>query len=333
DFESHADHGELRRQIDPRSVIAKLQAEGRRTASFSYVLGMNADDHMRAGLGEGLEYTSHDYRSLDGRLLSNMQNYLTDAVIAPEWPEFIYVHVVGIDGTAHRFGIGAKATRNYLRWLDTRMGAVLRTLRAGEARGYRVVTLLTADHGMVDPAAYSDAAVLFKRPGIITTNESRYLGLHVKDPATLRRPLADARDLASVELTVLREGEDLFLNSDNRQLQFRYGPASCPEESYSLAQVNGANVSPYQCPSAFDALVPPYPYFVANVATYLHAKYHPDALVIAKPRYSFMGVSKGMRGAHGGPTADEVLVPLLTRNATVSGTRPMRTSDLLKILR
>ncbi|RZA00220.1 MAG: hypothetical protein EOP11_18555, partial [Proteobacteria bacterium] len=95
DFESHADHGELRRQIDPRSVIAKLQAEGRRTASFSYVLGMNADDHMRAGLGEGLEYTSHDYRSLDGRLLSNMQTYLTDAVIAPEWPEFIYVHLVG----------------------------------------------------------------------------------------------------------------------------------------------------------------------------------------------------------------------------------------------
>ncbi|RZA04965.1 MAG: hypothetical protein EOP11_13885, partial [Proteobacteria bacterium] len=277
--------------------------------------------------------TSHDYRSLDGRLLSNMQTYLTDAVIAPEWPEFIYVHLVGVDGTAHRFGVGSKATKAYLRWLDARMGAVLRTLRAGEAKGYQVITLLTADHGMLDPAAFSDAATLFKRPGIILTNESRYLGLHTKQPATLRRSLEDARGLASVELTVLRDGEDLYLNSDNRQLQFRYGPPVCAEESYSLAQVSGSAVSPLQCPSAFDALVPPYPYFVANVATYLHAKYHPDALVIAKPRYSFMNVAKGMRGAHGGPTADEVLVPLLTRNASVSGSRPMRTSDLLKILR
>jgi hypothetical protein len=334
DFESHSDHGELRRQIDPRTVIARLKAGGRRTASFSYVLGMNADDHMEAGLGEGLEYTAHDYRALDGRLLDSLGAYLTDVPRAEAWPEFIYVHLVGVDGTAHRFGERSAETRGYLAWLDARMGRVLRTLRAGEAQGHRVVSLLTADHGFVDPTAYSDAAMLFRQPGLIVTNESRFLGVHLaargeKRPAALRPLLAQARGLASVELTALREGDDLTLSSGDRQLRFRFGPAVCGEETFSLAPVSEKGPGAPACPSAFDALVPPYPYLVANLATYLNAKYHPDALVIAKPRYSFQ---KGDKGAHGGPTADEVLVPLLLRGLRTEGPRPIHTSELLKIL-
>ena len=331
DFESHTDHGELRRQIEPRSVIARLKAQGRRTASFSYVLGMNADDHMEAGLGEGLEYTAHDYRSLDGRLLESMQAYLTDVPRAEAWPEFIYVHLVGIDGTAHRYGESTEQTAAYLAWLDARLGPVLRTLRAGEKQGHRVVSLFTADHGFVDPSAYSDAALLFREKGIIVTNESRYLGIHAREKTVKLRPtLARARSLAGVELTALREGDDFYLSSGNRQLRFRYGPATCAEETYSLSPVSvDGTPGAAACPSAFDSLVPPYPYLVANLATYLNARYHPDALVIAKPRYTFQ---TGSKGAHGGPTAEEVLVPLLTRNAHVAGERPMRTSDLLKIL-
>lgn len=327
-FESHTDHAELRRQIDPRSVIARLKAAGRRTASFSYVLGMNADDHMGAGLGEGLEYSAHDYRALDERLLQNLQEYLTDVPRAEAWPTFIYVHLVGLDGTAHRFGEASRESAAYLTWLDARLGSALRTLRAGEKQGHPVVTMFTSDHGFVDPVAFSDAALLFRQKGLIVTNETRYLGIHRREKGPSLRPaLAQARGLASVELTALREGNDLFLNSDNRQLQFRYGPPVCPEENYSLAPIGPAGAGAPACPSAFDAFVPPYPYFVANVATYLNAKYHPDALVIAKARYTFLA---GVKGAHGGPSAEELLVPLLLRGAKIEGDRPVRTSDLLK---
>lgn len=330
DFESHKDHADLRRLIEPRSVIARLKASGRRTASFSYVLGMNADAHTRAGIGEGISYATHDYDRLDEELLSQLQSYLTKDPRAESWPDFIYVHLVGLDGTAHRFGPNSSEAKAYLRWLDARMGAALRTLRKGEAQGHEVISLLTGDHGFVSPTAFSDAATLFREKGVILTNESRYLGLHArKDPGVLRRPLAKARELASVELTALRLGDDLFLNSDNRQLQFRYGPALCAEEPYSLSLVGPQGATPAACPSAFDALVPPYPYLVANIASYLHARYHPDALVIAKPRYSFLA---GTKGAHGGPTAAELFVPLLLRGAKMEGSAPIRTSDLLKTL-
>jgi hypothetical protein len=116
-------------------------------------------------------------------------------------------------------------------------------------------------------------------------------------------------------------------------LRFALGPAVCEGEPVSLALLpeKGSVVpaSAFRCPSGFDEHRGRYPFLVSGIARYLTAPGHPDALVVAKPGVSFVS---GMRGSHGGPTAEEVFVPVLLRNASLDGEAPVRTSDLLRFL-
>lgn len=336
-FESHKDHDELRRRVDPISVIETLKQEGRSTASFSYVLGMNSPVHMEAGLEEGLNYTRQDFQSLDERLLLSLEDFLIDGRRPAEWPEFIYVHLVGVDGTAHHHGIQSKDTQDYLAWLDEQLVPVLRLLQRAERGGRAVTTLLTADHGFVDATRFVKLRSFVRKldPKLTVLNESRFLSLHVPEgrrPQTLDPLLKKVRERGGVEFTALRTETALELRTRKQLLRFLYGPSVCSGRSYSLAidSLPGRPVPGgprFLCPDAFDQVVQTYPYLVENLATFLHAPHHPDALVIAAPGVSFGG---GMPGAHGGPTPEEVMVPLLHRGMELPpSTAPIRTSDLL----
>lgn len=334
-YESPFHHGDLERAIHPQSIFTRLASQGKTSASFSYVLGEEATDHMAVGLREGLEYQSHEYRELDERLLTNLEEYLADKETPAAWPSFIYVHLVGVDGTAHHFGARSRQTREYLAWLDRRLAPIFKILVAAEKRK-QVTSILTADHGFVDTERFVDLEKFVRKTDktLLVTNESRFLGLYRKPgarPEDLENLLAHIRSVPGVELTVLRKENRLEFSTARQTLAFGYGPALCESASFSLAPANeGVSLASgsFRCPDELNPVIQPYPFLVSGLSRYLNAPNHPDAVVIAKPDTSF---TKDHKGNHGGPTADEMLVPILLRNAAIAGAFP-HTSDLLKTL-
>ena len=337
-YESHVTHRALRESIDPQTVLGQMESEGRETASFSYIFAENASTHMLFGLKEGLEYKHEEYKKLDGRLIENMETFLSSRE-PNQWPEFIYIHIVGVDGVAHHHGAKSKEVIEHLAWLDARLNKTFRLLRSGEERGQRVESFLTADHGFVDTKFHIDAEKIIRDydPSIVVTNESRFLGLHFTGKTKVAPLLKKIRKISGVELTVWRRNDHLELETKKKNLRFAYGPTRCQEARFTLAWLpSDSRIQPagmnYSCPESFENAADFYPFLVPDLAAYLNAPNHPDALVIAKPNFSF---TKDFLANHGGPTKDEMLVPLLTRN-----TMPIeengglvRTSDILRHLR
>lgn len=319
-------HQALRALVDPQTVIARLSAQNRESASFSYIFGMNAESHMQAGLKAGLEYQRNDYLSLDDRLLTSMSDFLKQD--SAEWPDFIYVHLIGVDAVAHTFGATSKETLEYLSWLDSRLAPVFTALAKGEGRR-KVVTMLTADHSLVDNERYVSLRKKMIKADLdlVVANESRFLALHLprkREAAELDEALRIARASDGVAFTAWRRGNELEIESTREKFRFLLGPAACGfPVSLSLDGVK------FECATTFDEGQGRYPFLVSQLTRYFTAPHSPNALVIAKPGVSF---AKGSRASHGGPTAEETLVPLLVRNGSVAAGRPVLTSELLKLL-
>jgi hypothetical protein len=326
-YESVEHHDAMRALVEPASVFGRLEAEGRESASFSYVLGMSATSHMRVGVTEGLEYKRHDYKALDGRLLEEMEALLRSRP-SRDWPDFFYVHLVGIDATAHMFGSRSPESMEYLAWLDRKIAPVLGLLEKGE-RGRQVVSMLTADHGFDDTKRFVSLRRKMVKAdlGLVVTNESRFLGLYLprnREPEELAKALRVARESSGVELTAWRLPGALEIQGQGKLFRFTFGPAACGLP-VSLSLAGG----PFRCASEFDEGRGTYPFLVSQLTRYFSAAGSADALVIAKPGVSF---AKGAAAAHGGPTAAETFVPALLRGATLVANGPVPTTELLKVL-
>lgn len=343
DYESAEEHEKLRALVDPLSVFGRLNEQGRESASFSYVLGMNATSHMRVGLNEGLEYSAHDYRALDGRLLGELEAMLRERP-AGEWPDFLYVHLVGVDATAHRYGSLSPESLRYLAWLDRSLGPVLSLLRKGErsrpaahpARPPRqIITALTADHGFDETKRYVSLRKKMVKADLdlVVTNEARFLGLYLpagRDSAEMAKALRVARASRHVELTAWRRDDALEIEGGGRLFRFRIGERPGCGLRVTLSLDGG----PFRCAQDFDEGKGTYPFLVSQLARYLTATGAAHALVIAKPGVSF---AKGAAASHGGPTARETLVPALLRNASFAAGgayagAPVPTSEILRLL-
>ena len=332
DYESASQHEALRALVEPLSVFSRLGAQGRESASFSYVLGMSATHHMRVGVNEGLEYRAHDYEALDGRLLGELEELLR-ARSPREWPDFLYVHLVGVDATAHAYGSLSPESMRYLAWLDKRLAPVLRLLESGErgVRGGRqVVTALTSDHGFDETERYVSLRKKMVEADLdlVVTNEARFLGLYLpagRDSAELAKALRVARASRHVELTAWRRDDALEIEGGGRLFRFTLSARPACGLRVSLSLDGG----PFRCAHDFDDGKGTYPFLVSQLARYLTAPGAANALVIAKPGVSF---AKGAAASHGGPTARETLVPALLRNASFVAAAPAPTSELLRLL-
>ncbi len=333
-YEDHKSHEALRALIDPLTVISRLEAEGRESATFSYIFGLNAASRMRVGIQEGLDYQRGDYMSLDDRLLTSLNEFLLERGDPWLWPDFIYVHLVGVDAVSHRFGHRSRETMEYLTWLDGRMGAALKTLAKGEKRK-QLVTLLTSDHGFVETKRHVSLKKKMVKADLelVISNEGRFLGLHLpknRPAEELDKALKIARAQKGVELTAWRRGNELEIATEKSRFRFAFGPASC-RQPFSLAAIPENNILPasFKCLGDFDDHSGQYPFLVSQLALFLTSPGHPDAVVIAKPHVSF---AKGAKSSHGGPTADETFVPVLSRGATLQGPGAVPTNELLKVL-
>ncbi len=290
----------LARYVDSDTVFETLNRQGKTSASFSFTLGQNATTHTSAGITEAIEYKLHDYDEIDDRLIRSTQNYL-ESHDPSEWPEFIYIHLIGVDGYMHHLGPNDRRTVQYLQSLSTRLAPVFKKLQEAESHEHDVVTFLTSDHGSVDTPQFADVEEEVRRIHSSATvlNQGRILSVYSEksdSPEKLQNLLARVRHTRGVDMTVYRDR----------------GGAIRIDSAHSLASIRQNH-----------------PFVMENLTAYFNADQHPDAIVLAQDGFTF---SNKHRGDHGGLSASEVYVPLLMRNASLSGNEIPRTSDLLRFL-
>ena len=123
-----------------------------------------------------------------------------------------------------------------------------------------------------------------------------------------------------------RIGDVIFIEGHSFSAVLHYRPAMCGDKGYELSlkvfRRDNQWVAPppgevFYCSHEYDQAVEQFyaPFFISNTASYFAASTRPDAVVLAAKEVSF---HRGFKGDHGGVTQDEVIVPLLMRNASLS---------------
>jgi hypothetical protein len=331
-FESPLNTSELADLTRGQNIFARLHGKGFKSVSIDYAFNADADASIRAeDIEAALDIEDKHYEKVDNKLIQSLEDLL-NTTDAKQWPDFIFVHLVGVDFLTHDYGPEAPEVRKYLRTLDTNLKGVLRTLRTAESKNRReVVSLLTADHGVdvkIEKYASMESVLNKIDPGISVLNEGRYLSLFFpKAWSPLRKTelLAAIANHPDVDITAFRENAEIFVQSKDLSVTMNLTPADCHQSAYALTvdrQTPGvrpaaATALTPTCPEALDAQTNQlyYPYFMSNLSYYFGAPGHPDAVIVPKPGVTFK--NNGYRGQHGGPTVREVFVPLLLRNATL----------------
>jgi hypothetical protein len=333
-FEIPAYRHELDRLIRKQSVFTDLSQQGRRSLSLAPYYGDQASARYPLDVEMGLAYKRGDFEYVDGKLLASLENLL-DATPSSAWPEFIFVHLMGIDSASHRFGRRSPQVFEHARFLNTRLTPIFARLQRAVASGHPVGALLTSDHGMADVKQVLDIEdqVNAAAPDAFHINQGRLYTVSLrKDPSERERAnmQADLSRIGGVEAVVSRRGEVLHARVAGRDFQIRYQKANCGHEGDYALSVEGR---PFLCPSQVDKLTRNllYPYFVTSMATFFRVYQKPDFLILAAPGISFNG---SPTGNHGGLHPDELLVPVLSWRMQLRSSEPvLRTYHLLEFLR
>ena len=297
DFENYEHYPELNRMMAGHNVFARLSSKGLRTVSLDYAFHTGASVHTTTqDLNAGFSLLGHDYAYVDSKIIESLDLLLKGSPVN-KWPDFIFVHLTGLDFISHEDGPESRSVSRYLRSLDGQLGAIFKTLGKAERGGQRVVGMLSSDHGFdkkPDRILQLSEKVHKRDPRIEMIDEGRVMGLNFP------RAWPAGQAGAFVEELLLLPEVDFIALSTGSDFQIR-------------------------------AREPPtYPFLRENLAHYFNSNTHPDAVVVAKPGVAF---NRLYRGYHGGPTEREVLVPLLLHNAELPATGSIPTLwELLKFL-
>lgn len=321
----------LNEALYDRIVFQRLGRENRKSVSLSQYLSAGATTHIPTDLRTGAAYLHHDYEAIDRRTLQALEN-LISRTEPRDWPEFLFVHLIGFDGLAHDHGPDSARAQAYLRKLDEMLAPVLSLLRSAES-GRKIVSILTADHGFVPVRGYLDLEAEVSRllPEAELLNQSRIASLHFPKGGTEKR----AREAALLGLARTR-GIELVADREGNRIRVRTG-----RSAFTLELVAGScRAAPFRVRLGTETLCPEewdrrdesgswllHPYLISGIASYFYSPHRPDALVTAAEGVSF---TRGSPGQHGGFTLRERQVPVLARNAAYASGLP--THELLSDL-
>lgn len=318
DFESVKDRSYFAEMIAGKSIFTRLNTDKLFTVSLDYGLGAEATVASGFDFQSGYAASQLDYNYLDRKKLDSLHLLLTETK-PTDWPQFIFVHLVGLDFISHRFGPDSKEAMNYLFQLDFNLQSIFSVLRKAET-AKSVITLLTSDHGFNrKPSQFFniEAAIKKLNPNVRTLNESRYAGLFflteptVKDLDTLSSQLLK---LPRTEIVAYKSKNSVVIK--NKKSEIRFTVENVNTCSVASVGVVFQGINPLcsdQLPLQLQNMF--YPFFIENMASYFKAEKSADVVVIPRADTHF---SLSGRGFHGGPTADEVIVPVLVRNALFS---------------
>ncbi len=350
DFENPSSHTVLNAIIKDRNIFSALRDKGQKSVSFDFGFQSDASVPIEfKDLDVGLAFINKKYQLVDKKLIKSLENLLSDN--SPRiWPNFIFIHLIGLDLISHESGAQSEAASNYFSYLDRQLKRVFKILKSvEESKQRQIVTLLTSDHGFDKDITqiwnYQSEQIfesISRRSRIV--NESRFLTIYPK-----KNTLADSSNYSAdifdlipklwkdpkVELTAYRNANRVYVHTPTKSWTMEYSPFYCKDSHFALSiesldsnSVQTAN-SPFRCPEEIDNDQPDanYPYLLTNLAHYFQGEGHPEALIVPVSGVSFKATLKGQ---HGGPNPEEVFVPLLLRNATLAN--PHGISPLWKLL-
>ena len=319
-FESAFHTGDLSNFIRPYSIFQDLRAQGRTSLSLAHYFGDGATARVPLDIEAGVAYQRQDFSYIDDKLIDSMKSLLSKT--SPDhWPEFIFIHLVGVDSLSHTYGPYSREALDYAARMDHKLKALFKILREGEADGKKVISMMTADHGFEAINKYVNVAKLIqhKDQRITLFNQHRLITVYYPKKNALQwseeSQAAFSAELSTqpgVSIAVRRSGNLVRVDQPGKPLLIEYVPAQCADSTYAL-RVDGAVAL---CPEMIDQASnqPIYPYLVTALARYFHSPYHADLVVLAKEHYSFTSRDPGQ---HGGLTPEETMVPVLLRNVSI----------------
>lgn len=340
DFESPLNYPRLNNMFAGQNIYSRLRAKGLKSISVEYSFDANSDAHMERGDTQAaLSIQNRDYEFVDTKLTTSLTQLLKNTE-TQRWPDFIFLHLIGLDLTSHNHGANSPEARKYLNFLDQKLGNIFSVLEKTETSQKRKIqVLLTADHGFdrnMLKFSNLEEAIHGLDPRIKTLNEGRYLGLFFPQdwPASKIEILMDEfTKNPSIDIVAAKQGNEILVQSNaktkrsssNLSSKLIYQPGTCAQGSFMIS-ISG---SESRCPEKLEASLNQlyYPYFLSNISHYFRAPNAPDAIIISQPGVSFR---KGSIGAHGGPTPQEIFVPLLMHNCVLAD--PLAVPELSELL-
>lgn len=175
---------------------------------------------------------------------------------------------------------------------------------------------------------------IYKRaPRTKIINEGRFVSLTFLSSLSSDIKLSileDYRENKHIETIAYRDGNKVLVSYNNAIIELHYSKSNdCPKSSFKVSFDNPKSKA--YCPAELNNLsYKGFPsYLVADLSHYFYAKNHPDALIIAKSGVAF----RNGAGQHGGPTQEEMLVPLLMKNAVIASPQTLPSlSEILNFL-
>lgn len=278
-FEKPADRKHFGTLMARESVFSRLRAQGKRSVSLDYGLGVNASAYSPIeDLSSVLNIAEGNYSYADDKKIESLYLLLSEYE-ADQWPSFIFIHLIGVDFLSHSEGPMSAKTIAYLISLDEKLKPLFDLLKEKES-SHSVVTLLTADHGFAKEIKF-------------TLNIEQVLSKYSKH-------------LESI-------------NETRMTAVFVHDSTNVPSLAKSLSKTKGIEFVAYKTKTGFSiesaTEIHPHPFLIENFKEYFSAANAPDFVVIPD---SYTAFSKSYVGYHGGVTSEEVMVPLLMRNSQMS---------------
>ncbi len=312
------------------NVFHRLSQRGETSISLDYGLSVDATVHAPlADLSTVIQIAEGEYAYADQKKIEILQLMLKKSRPS-QWPAFVFIHLVGLDFISHSHGPDSPEAQAYLETLDELLEPLFEALRESESgTRQRIVSLLSADHGF-NPITKNVVEIeKLIKPPVTILNESRMAALFwTKKNSPKPALLEHALQHSGVELLVERTADGYQVRSKTGRTQVSLrGDTDCARDHIAMKIDQG----PWQCPSLLDVQSETkyYPFFLSNMAYYMSAANAPNAVLIPDRQTVF---SEDYFGNHGGPTAEETLVPLLMRNATLNAERAPPIWRLLNLI-
>jgi hypothetical protein len=349
DFESPLNYPMLNRLFEGQNIFSRLKSLGLKSISVDYSFDANADAHMeRNDAQAALAIQNRDYAFVDQKLISSLTHLLKNTN-HKFWPDFVFIHLIGLDLASHDHGAHSVKAHRYLKFLDQKLESLFSLLEKAEiAKQRKVSALLTADHGFdrnITRIFDLEKIISHVEPRMKILNEGRFLGLYFPEdwePDKIEILMDELSKNPLIDIVGSRQGSKVVIhsNSSSRKLTstIAYQFAVCKRGNFQISISGGEFTCPEKLEKSVNQLY--YPFFLRNISHYFRTPNSPDAIVISRPGVSFLkGVYKGAngvangssnRGAHGGPTLEETEVPLLMHQCQLPD--PLETPELSQLL-
>lgn len=312
----------LNKKIQNQTLFGELKAQGKHSVSFAHSIYADSDVHLGIDVETGIYFLSSEISLVDENTINAFSDFIKETDYK-NWPEFIFVHLTGYDSLAHEFGSQSTEAKTYIAKLDKKMKPIFEQLKMMDEKHHSITTILTSDHGFVDPKKRInlEKKLIHKQDDLVVLNEGRLLSVYFKNGASKTELEKFAQDIKSengVGLVSYRHLNEVVVMSKDQKLNIFYRMHQCGESSYQIAiQFDGVNRSEWFCPQVIDSYYQfkNYPQFFSLIANYFESSGHTDLLILADDNVNF---SEKEIGVHGGLTSDELFIPILIKNGSIS---------------